>query len=81
MTTEDRKVIRVSAESEAIVRKYAEKNEIPVGEAADKLLSTADSRLKALARHAKNRKAEGKPAKKRTAKKKRSAANGAAAHA
>jgi hypothetical protein len=69
--SDDRKVIRVSADSEKAIKAYAEKRGVSVGEAADALLNTAVSRLNALARYAKNKEpqAPGKPRKKAAAKK------------
>lgn len=66
----DRKVLRVSEETEASVRAYAEAKGIPVGEAADKLIGTAVARLDALKRYASNKQPlpPGKPRKKAEAK-------------
>ncbi len=59
----ERKVIRVSAEIDQVVRAYAAERKLEVGEAADKLIATAHSRLTALQKYA------GKtPAKKRRSK-------------
>ncbi len=80
----DRKVIRVSEETEAAIRAYAESKRRPdgeggeilvtVGEAADMLIGTAIARLAALKRYGSNKtpQAPGKPrkaAKKASAKK------------
>lgn len=66
----ERKIIRVSAESEETVREYAEAKGIQIGEAADALIGTAAARLAALKRYAANKQpqAPGKP-KKSAAKK------------
>lgn len=88
----DRKIIRVSAETEAAIRDYAEGKGLQVGEAADKLVGTAVARLGALKRYSANKqpqapgkpkkkaKASAKSATKKVAKKAKSTANGAAEH-
>ncbi len=77
-----RAVVRVSAECAQVITEYAEKNKIGAGEAADRLIMTAHSRLASLARYSANQgpKAPGK-AKKAKAPKKAAKAktNGAAA--
>jgi hypothetical protein len=85
MSDDKRSVVRVSAECATIIGEYAEKNKIGAGEAADRLIMTAHSRLASLARYAANQGAKppGKPraAKKAKATKKapaKSKANGAA---
>lgn len=67
---EAKKEIRatVTVKTAQAIAKYAEKNELSVGEAIDKMINTCVSRLAALARYAKNTK-EGKPAGKPRAKK------------
>lgn len=88
----DKKEVRLTIEAKTagIIAKYADKNDISVSEAVDRLVGTADSRLASLARYAKNKEpqAPGKPkAAKKAAKprkaaaKKAAATNGAAAHA
>ncbi len=74
----DRKVIRVSSESEQAIKEYAEAKGVPVGDAADALIGTAVSRLNALRRYAENKgqpklkkrvksaKKEGKPSRAKT---------------
>ncbi len=71
MSDSEKKVIRVSADSEKAIKAYAEKRGIQVSEAADALIGTAVSRLNALARYSKNQGAQapGKPRKKVAAKK------------
>ncbi len=61
----ERKIIRVSDESEQIARKYSEAKGIGIGEAADLLFKTADSRLGCLKRYAENHTAPPKPRKKK----------------
>lgn len=70
--SDNRKVIRIDAEVEEMVRDYAEEKGITIGEAADKLISTGVSRLTALKRYAKNREPmpPGKPRKKAAPKRK-----------
>lgn len=81
----DRKVIRVSEETETVVREYAEAKNIQIGEAADLLIGTASARLNALKRYAANKQpqAPGKPRKpKKTASAKKTAkAKGTNGHA
>jgi hypothetical protein len=88
--SDDRKIIRVSAESDKAIRTYADRKGVEVGEAVDALIATAVSRLNALTRYKKTKDGgapKGKPkkaAKKAAAKKasaKKTSANGAAAHA
>ena len=84
MSNDDRKIIRVSAESDKAIRAYANKRGVEVGEAVDSLIATAISRLNALTRYKKSK--DGAPAKPKKAAKKakaksKSSANGAAAHA
>lgn len=66
----EKKEIRatVEASTASFIAKYADKNELGIGEALDKLVGTAESRLAALARYAKNQKAEGAPKKPRAKK-------------
>lgn len=54
--------LRVSDHLHAQVKEYAEQHSIDIGEAADRLLTTAFGRIAALARYADQR--SGKPAKK-----------------
>jgi hypothetical protein len=67
------KIIRVSAPVDKLVRQYAKDRALEVGEAADRLISTAVSRLAALSKYAdaqpKKEKVK-KPKKERTPKKK-----------
>lgn len=85
MADENRKIIRVSPESDKAIRAYAEQRGIEYGEASDALIATAVSRLNALKRYSKSQgagaaKPPGKP-KKEAKKKKPSAAQKAAAEA
>lgn len=70
--SEERKIVRVSAESEKAIREYAEQKEIGNGEAVDALIATGVSRLKALAKYSaqKRPQAPGKPRAKKAAAKK-----------
>lgn len=52
MSNEDRVVIRVSKATHKVIAEYAKYKDLDVGEAADKLIATADSRLAALERYA-----------------------------
>lgn len=86
MSTDNRKVVRVSEDSEELIKKYAEEKGVTIGEAADALLGTAWSRISALRKHGKKMKAEGRSKKRKASAKKppgkkRASANGAAAHA
>ena len=54
--SEDRKVVRVSAESEGYIRGYANRRGMLIGEAADALIAMAIGRLAALARYAETKK-------------------------
>lgn len=56
-----RKSVSISEDSMKATAKYAEKLGIMVGEAADKLIATAVSRINALSRYSKNQKAAEKP--------------------
>lgn len=56
-----RAVVRISEEVMKIAQKYAKKWEVEIGEAVDKLIGTADSRLTALSKYAS--KAPAKPKK------------------
>ncbi len=47
----NKKVIRVSPATDTLIRGYAEKKGIPVGDAADSLITTAIGRLGALEKH------------------------------
>jgi len=80
MATDDRKIIRVSPESDKAIRDYSEKRGIEFGDAADALISTAVSRLNALKRYTKNREPQA-PGKKKAAKKKTAATKSAKASA
>ena len=67
----DRKVVRVSAESDKTVRAFAKARKIQVGEAADQLISSGYRRLEALAKYnAKPKKETNGKAKKAPRKKK-----------
>lgn len=84
----DRKVVRVSDETEKFAREYGASKEIGVGEAIDALVATAKNRLQALKRYASNKQPQspGKPRKKAATKKvkkakSKSRANGSAVHA
>ena len=71
MAEDKRATVLISQETVNTVKGYAEKHGITNGEAADRLIATAASRLAALARYAKNKEpqAPGKPrAKKAKAK-------------
>ncbi len=77
MADSDRKIIRVSAESDKVIRDYAERRGLEFGDAADSLITTAVSRLNALRRYSKNNKepqAPGKPRPKKSAGEKKKAA-------
>ncbi len=71
MAEDKRATVLISAETVGTVKAYAEKHGITNGEAADRLIATAASRLAALARYAKNKEpqAPGKPRAKKAAKK------------
>lgn len=70
----DRKVIRVSEETEAAIRAYGESKGVQIGEAADLLIGTATARLNALKRYSANKQpqAPGKPRAKKAAAKAKS---------
>ena len=50
---ENRKVVRVSPEVEALIRKHAAARKLSLGEAADALVITGIARLEALKRYSK----------------------------
>jgi hypothetical protein len=54
---------RLSPEADTIVRKYAKSRGVELGEAVDKLIGIADSRVGALERYALGREAKPRPKK------------------
>lgn len=53
MSDEDRKIVRVSKNSLAVIEEISEEREISLGEAADQLIATAEKRLRASRKWAK----------------------------
>lgn len=72
----EKKEVRMTilAATAKVIATYADKHELGVGEAVDKLIGVADARLKALSRYAKNKRADAAPPKTKTKTKKKAAA-------